>query len=209
MFHTNSFCIILIFLWDSSLFDVDCSLRVNYFLKDDVAESTEKWAGSAISLDFSLPMVLSPISAGSRLGQLWLIHRGIRHLPPFSWRPLPTLLCCLLAKMAWLFLFSFSSVSSHKAQGCPTFTFLPRPRCPLRPMISLLRMLGLLQVGSVLPDISESCLCFQPPLITRPKMTALIKESFLIFKSYFSHVQWVSQRKVGPDALTLPSHWKP
>lgn len=34
-------------------------------------------------------------------------------------RPLCTIPCCLLAKMASLFLSSLSSVSSHKAQECP------------------------------------------------------------------------------------------
>lgn len=33
--------------------------------------------------------------------------------------------------------------------------------------------------------------------------------SFLTFKNYFSCAQWISKRKVGPDALTLPSHWTP
>ena len=33
--------------------------------------------------------------------------------------------------------------------------------------------------------------------------------SFLTFKNYFSRAQWISKRKVGPDALTLPSHWTP
>lgn len=67
-----------------------------------------------------------------------------------------------------------------------------------------LKIMPFLPASSSLNQAQPDCInqelgCFQVSCIF----------SFLIFKNYFSSVQWISKRKVGPNASTLPSHWRP
>ena len=83
------------------------------------------------------------------------VNREALSIPfPSAARPSPTLLCCLFAKVACFFTSSLSSESSHVMQGHLQI-HLCRHRChPSRkPMVSLLRILGPLQAGSVLPEL--------------------------------------------------------
>ena len=104
------------------------------------------------------------------------------HLPSAA-RSSPTLLCCLLAKIACFFTSSSSpDESSHVTWGHLQIHLRRHKSHPSwKPMVYLLRILGPLQAGSVLPELWESCLSFQPLLETKPKPTALIR-SWAVFK---------------------------
>lgn len=113
----TSFVLLLIFLWDYSMFYVDCSLWVRYILWQR-GQGSE--LGQPSAWPSLCPVVFSPSQQEVELASHDDKQRRIQHFTFLQLQgQLPAHPCCLLAKMACLYLSSFSSVSSHKVQGCP------------------------------------------------------------------------------------------
>lgn len=101
------------------------------------------------------PVALSPTQQeGVGLASLMVNREALSTYLPSAARPSPTPLCCLLAKIACFFTSSLSSESSHVTRGhLQILLRRHRSHSSRKPVVSLLRILGPLQAGSMLPEL--------------------------------------------------------
>lgn len=112
--------LLVIFLWDYSLIYVGCFFIGELFSKGWLAESTEKWAGSTTSLDFSLPCgFVSHFSRKVDLASCDVQRGGIQHLPPFSGKVTAHYFTLTFSKNGTSFPFFFRFCILSQGSGMP------------------------------------------------------------------------------------------
>lgn len=173
---------------------------MSYFLKDDIAERTEKWDGSTIVLDV-------PRSTGSRLAQLWWSigrHSAFTSLQPQGRCPLfhaafgkddmslPSLIkFCVHSQGSGMppSLPSYPDLTVHQGQWILSLeSSLTSGRLRATWALRVMPLLSASSLNQAQPEcIDQELGCVQVSYIF----------SFVIFRNYFSHFQHVSKEEWG------------